>query len=285
MILDAASREAITTYLQTLHALGRSPDTITTARVNLTGLCVMLAPTPLLDATHAHLAAWQRTRGAVITARSLRTQTSYIHGFYRWATEEGLLESDPSARLKAPKVPRLLPRPIAEATLEDVLDAADTPWMTALLALAAFAGLRACEIARLAWADVHLDGPEPWLRVVGKGSKERLVDLSDVLVGILRALPTRRGPVLRRRDRRPGHCTANGISKAAERFLKACEVSDTLHAFRHRFGTEVTRAGGLRVAQELMGHASPTSTAGYAQVLRSDTAPVVRAVGRILRAS
>lgn len=271
-------------YMRFMHAHYASPDTIRTARYVLTGLARTLDGVRLDEATHQHLSRWQSERAARLSARTLRTHLSVVRSFYRWALAEGHVTTDPTLRLRSPRVPMLLPHPLPEDRLASALEGAD-PVMRAMLGLAAFAGLRACEVARLEWAEVYLDAPEPYLRVVGKGSKERIMDLSPELARMLAALPNasrRRGPVFRRADGKPGHNTAGRISKITNTFLREQGVPDTFHSLRHRFVTEVCRIGGLREAQEAAGHASQTTTAGYAAVARRDIRRTVIQAGRIL---
>ena len=160
-----------------------------------------------VDLAYDDIEAWVDARLSDVAARTVRAQLVWIRGFYRWAVESGHLAVDPTARLRTVKVPRLLPRPIAEDRLDGALAAADDR-MRAVLLLAADAGLRAGEIARLEWADVRLDDAEPTLRIVGKGSRERVVDLVPRLVEALTVLPHRRGVVIRRGDGSAGANTA-----------------------------------------------------------------------------
>jgi integrase/recombinase XerC len=281
--ITQGSSALINEYLTWMRVRGLSPQTMRTARYILTGLALRLGPVPLAEATPQHLAQWQAARAQELVMRSLRAQTGYVKAFYAWALDWEVVAVDPARRLLPPRTPRLLPRPIAEDALLDALDNAG-PRMRAILGLAAFAGLRACEIARLAWSDVVLDGPERQLRVVGKGSRERVVPVSDELAGILRALPgTHRGPVIRRGDGTPGHNSPNAVSKAALRHLRACDHADTLHALRHRLITWACRHGGIRRAQEIAGHASPATTAGYAAVAGGELREVIEEAGKIQR--
>jgi integrase/recombinase XerC len=239
------------------------------------------------EITHDDLTAWQAARAREVQGRTLRKDVVYVRGFYTWCVLEGHLRDDPALRLRTPKVPLTQPRPINEQRLAHALDGAD-PVMAAVLALAAFAGLRACEIAGLTWGDCDLDADEPTARVLGKGERERVVDLSLEVRDVLRALPGgrhRRGPVIRRADGQPGPNTANRISKLANTYLHDEGVPDTLHSLRHRFITEVARRGGIHRARDAAGHASITATQIYAQVLRSEVRPLVEQVGHILLAA
>ena len=100
----------------------------------------------------------------------------------------------------------------------------------------------------------------------GKGGKQRIVPLAPTLIDALReAKMAPRGPLFPRHDGQPGPLPAHLVSHHANRYLHDLGIADTLHSLRHFFGTEVYRESqDLRVTQELMGHASPLSTAGYA---------------------
>lgn len=136
--------------------------------------------------------------------------------------------------------------------------------MAVILTLAAYAGLRAAEIAQLCWGDI--DESNGLLLVVdGKGGKQRTVPLHDMILKALAQLgQQRRGPVLIRRDGKAGHWTHCGVSKYANTHLHGLGFPDTLHSLRHRYATALYFASrDLRLVQDLMGHASPATTAGY----------------------
>lgn len=270
-------------YVETLRARRCSPETIRTVRSVLTMLSSGVGKR-LDEITHDDLITWQATRAGEIAARTLRTKVTYIRGFYQWLLLEGYMREDPTLRMRIPKVPLTQPRPINEQRLAHAMEGAD-PTMAAILGLAAFAGLRACEIAALTWGDCFLDDDEPTARVLGKGEREGIVDVSLELRDLLRALPggrARRGPVIRRLDGRPGPNTANRISKLANEFLHDEGMPDTLHSLRHRFGTEVARLGGIRRAQVALRHAHISSTQIYTAVAHREVRDVVQQVGHIL---
>lgn len=271
-------------YVEALTARRCSPTTIRSVRSVLTGLSRHTGKR-LDEITHDDLLTWQATRAEEIGGRTLRTQVGYITVFYTWAHDFGHVHDNPARRIRAPHARLSLPRPIPEGRLARAMDAADPP-MAAILGLAAFAGLRAKEIAGLEWADCYLDDDEPYLRIVsGKGDRERLVDCSLELRDLLIAVPgTRRGPVFKRLDGQPGHITANNLSKMGNRHLHDCDVTDTLHSLRHRFITEIARRGGIHRAREAAGHASISTTSVYTQVLSREVRPLVEQVGHLLTA-
>jgi integrase/recombinase XerC len=277
------NRQLVARYADSLRAQRHSEETIRTARSVLLGLGDR-ATRRLEDLERVDVLTWLEQRSREIGERTQRKDLTYVRGFYRWAVIEGHAQRDPTIGVPAPRVPALLPRPIAEDRLGKALDDADVR-LAAVLALAAFAGLRACEIAGLVWGDVRLDGPEPDLRVVGKGSKERVVPVSDALAERLRALPNagRRGPVIARADGRPGHNTPNRVSSVANQFLHEAGIPDTLHSLRHRFGTRMADDGDLHQAQEALGHANIQTTIGYTRLNPRHLRPTIQRVGYVGR--
>jgi integrase/recombinase XerD len=127
-------------------------------------------------------------------------------------------------------------------------------------------GLRRAEIARIRRCDVEGDPGAFWLRVLGKGGHERTVPITDDLAAALIAGP---GSYVFPSLDRWGNSLAPHISADALGVLIAEALPDkwTVHTLRHRFATKAYAATkDIRAVQELLGHASPTTTAIYAQV-------------------
>lgn len=176
---------------------------------------------------------------------------------------DDLLEHDPTMRIPRPKVSRLLPRPIEQQDLDVALQAADLR-MRAWLTLAAYAGLRAQEIAWLRRQDLLDRRHPPVILVVnGKGDKERVVPLNPQCLAALRAFGLPRSGWLWPGQRGPLQPAT--VTKYASRFLHGLGIDATIHCLRHYFGSEVYQRSGkdLRLTQELLGHSSPSTTAIY----------------------
>jgi integrase/recombinase XerC len=243
---------------------GHSANTVR-VRFDLLQRLAVYADKELRDLTAADLLAFER---AAIAGRSPQTRRSYachVRSFFRWAVRTGVLEADPSGCLTLPMLPRLLPRPIEEDQLGVALSAA-RPKMRAILTLAAYAGLRAIEIAGLDWADLHRDANGSYIHVRhAKGAKDRHVEVGETVVKALQAYGVKtRGPMFLGLEGRP--MDSRSISRSANRFLSILGVNATLHQLRHRYGTvgyQLSR--DLRMVQEQMGHSSPQTTAGYAR--------------------
>lgn len=220
----------------------------------------------LVTLEEKHLLAWQRDLSRRITPAAQACYVSQIQGFYGWLTLNDIRPDNPSKRMVKPRVPRGRPRPITEADLQTALLAAPArirPW----LVLAGWAGLRACEISRLQRRDLDLEGDFPSLLVAdGKGGKQRVVPLHPAVVSALHAagLPGS-GYVFKRHDNQAGPVMPWLVSQLANNHLHSLGIEASLHQLRHRFGTKAYQGcQDLRAVQELMGHAFPQTTAGYA---------------------
>jgi site-specific recombinase XerD len=205
---------------------------------------------------------------AFLDTLPLKAKTRYdyisnLHSFYRWAIQAGHTRFDPTADIDRPKFPPGQPRPIDNDDLEVALELADRA-TAVMLACAAYAGMRCCEIARMSRDDLR-PGDKPLLSVHGKGTRSRLVPLHPNLAAALdrHGMP-RTGPVLRRQDGRP--VTAWLVSQTVNKYLHSLGIKATAHQLRHWFGTAVYKTSNhnLLLVADLMGHASVTTTQIYA---------------------
>lgn len=221
--------------------------------------------------------AQERARGT--SARSLARRLSAVRGFVGWLGErEGF---DPTAALSArgPRAKARLPRPLAPKAARDLIDAVEVeaaePWIaardTAVVTLLYGLGLRISEALGLKGAQGDL--PQV-LRVTGKGGKERLVPVLPAaraaVAAYLRLCPhaiPAEGPLFR--GARGGPLSPRLVQRATERarLRLGLPATATPHALRHSFATHLLAAGGdLRAIQELLGHASLSTTQGYTAV-------------------
>lgn len=237
--------------------------------------------------TVSDMRAWMaRTRSGDVGARSLARKLSAVKSFYRWlATREGF---EPTAVLsiRAPKFQRKLPRPLAEdaarAMIERVELQAPQDWVAArdmaVVTVLYGCGLRISEALSLTGADQPLP---PVLRITGKGGKERIVPVipaaRDAVSRYARLCPhplEADQPLFR--GVRGGALNPRAIQKVMEqaRLQLGLPASATPHAMRHSFATHLLNAGGdLRAIQELLGHASLSTTQAYTAV---DTARLMQ---------
>jgi site-specific recombinase XerC len=135
-------------------------------------LSVWAGGSPILYLTDEQLIAWHSARAKAVGSATVCSEISHGRQFYRWAQSERYRVDDPTARLIIPRVVLGLPRPIADRNLMFAIMAATDREVRAILALAAFAGLRSHEIAQLDWVSIDLAADEPQIRVEeGKGGK------------------------------------------------------------------------------------------------------------------
>ena len=267
---------------------GRAPATVSAYRGDVTRFLKFLAahlgeapgPAGLGRIGTAEMRAWmaaERRRG--LSPRSLARALSAVKGFARFlGRTDGI---DPAAILavRAPKRPERLPRPLDEDAAQAVIDRAelqsDEPWIAArdvaVVTLLYACGLRISEALALTGADAPL--PES-LRIRGKGGRERLVPViapARVAVERYRALcpyPLAADSPLFR-GTRGGALNPRLVARLMERLRHqlGLPATATPHALRHSFATHLLAAGGdLRSVQELLGHASLSTTQGYTAV-------------------
>lgn len=267
----AMNADLIAGYVRHLRASGKAENTLTIVEWLLRRLDREL-PMGLYQAVIEELEDWLSKR------RGRKTQATYyslIVGFYRWASHPSRsvgLEFDPSAGLVRPTVPPGRPRPVSSEQLTIARARLPMPYRL-YVELAAFAGLRAIEIARLDREDVT---KEELLVRRGKGDKRRTVLVSSELWRLVQPLP--HGPIAR--TVRGNRCTSPQVYKPTNEWLHRIGLEGvTLHRFRHWYGTYLLDEGAeITAVQESMGHGSLSTTAGYVALTSRQRAKLSRAV-------
>ena len=287
--LSPGLRDALAAWADHLRALdGAAPATVAAYGADVTAILGFLAQhrggpmgvAQVAGLTASDLRAWmaaERMRGTA--ARSVARRLSALKNFARWLSErEGF---DPTAILsaRAPRFRKPLPRPLDQAAAREMIETVGTqhpePWIAArdaaVVTVLYGCGLRISEGLGLTGADAPL--PE-MLRITGKGGKTRLVPVLDAArraVEHYRALcphdlnPS--GPLFR--GARGGPLSPRLVSGvvARVRMQLGLPATATPHALRHSFATHLLEAGGdLRAIQELLGHASLSTTQAYTAV-------------------
>jgi integrase/recombinase XerC len=229
-------------------------------------------------AVRSYLAHLHRDR---LANRSLARHLSTLRSFFRWACREGHLEKNPARGLLSPRVPKTLPRAMTLGDTERLLSADEEETFVpererALFELLYATGLRVSEAAGLDLSD--LDFSSRLLRVTGKGNRERIVPFGEAAAEALRAYFPSRDALRRRAERegargeplfvnaRGGRLTPRSMARLLKRRLRAAGLPEEIspHALRHTFATHLLQAGAdLRAIQELLGHASLSTTQKY----------------------
>jgi integrase/recombinase XerC len=219
-----------------------------------------------------------KRRDERLGVRGVRRALSAIRSFYRHLAREEILENPAAKATRTPKLARTLPRPLSEKDAARTLAEAgenDVAWIAArdvaLLTLLYGAGLRISEALALKRADAPLG---EWLTVLGKRNKERAVPVLPVMREAVAAyvaqIPFAGAPdsplFLSRRGKPMSARDAQGLMQRLRGALGLAERA-TPHAFRHSFASHLLANGGdLRAVQELLGHASLSTTQTYTEI-------------------
>lgn len=267
---------------------GRSANTIAAYRRDLVGYLGSLGSPPDLgdvtpDDIRRHLEA---LRGAGRAPSSIARALVAVRSLHRFLADEGYLPTDPAADVEAPRRPRGLPKALTETEVERLLtsvvgtEPADRR-DRAVLEVLYGTGIRISELVGLSLADVDLEGR--LLRAFGKGAKERLVPLGSVAT---RALDdwldeAGRSEIVGDRPRsrddaeavfvnlRGGRLSRQGAWGIVRKYGGRAGLEDRLspHVLRHSCATHMIDHGAdIRAVQELLGHASVSTTQVYTLV-------------------
>lgn len=265
-------------HLKWMQLLGRAESHRYGRSRALIRIAAAIAPVQLRRAGVEHLYAWRA--GLAVCDGAVQSYVAHAREFYGWLVAEGFRDDNPALALPVPPRPRMLPRPISSDDLAYALATAPSR-VRPLLVLAAWCGLRAVEIAGLRRENV-LDTASPPVLIVAieatKGRRaERAIPLHPFALAELHAVPLpRAGWVFPRRDGRAGPNRPWRVSHLANDHLHSVGITATLHQLRHWFGTETYQnSRDLRVVQELLGHATPQTTAGYAAISRDSAREAV----------
>jgi len=299
-MISAAARDALQAWLATRKALDGAADHTLEAygrdlRAFLTFLTAHHGETQGLGAlarigTAEMRAFMAHERAAGLGPRSLARRLSAVKSFYRWLSAREGFEPTAVLSARAPRYRRKLPRPLTEAGAQDMLDTlalqSPEPWIaardSAVVTLLYGCGLRISEALGISGAALPL---AEVLRITGKGGKERIVPViapaREAVAAYARLCPfaiTRATPLFF--GARGGALGPRPVQKAVARTRAqlGLPASATPHALRHSFATHLLNAGGdLRAIQELLGHASLSTTEAYTGV---DTARLMEVYAR-----
>ncbi|KAA9110707.1 tyrosine recombinase XerC [Microbacterium rhizomatis] len=287
MRIDGAV-DAWTTHLRDVRRL--SPATVRAYRSDLADLVGTIGDRDLANVDLDQLREWLWSSTKAGLARStIARRTAAVRAFFDWALESGHIPADPSLRLMAPKRGRSLPRIATAGAMSDLLDAAATRAADgdpialrdhAALELLYGAAIRVSELCGLDVGD--LDRARATVRVLGKGSKERVVPFGAPALRAVEAYFVRGRPALLARrapdepaehamllGARGGRISPRTVYDVVARELGPVVGSGTVgpHALRHSAATHLLDGGAdLRAVQEMLGHASLGTTQIYTHV-------------------
>ena len=286
---DCALAQQIKLYLEDLARSGNSEHSIRAYESDLRQFLTYLSPPELAPPEPAAidlllLREWLAALyGEELEAVTLRRKLSAVRGLFRFMLREGVVPLNVARLVRTPKAPKKLPEVMSADQANTLLDGVaagklERPFPArdrAIFELLYGCGIRVSELAGLDLDDI--DRSDGWLRVRGKGKKERQVPMpgkaAEALERYLGERPIvrdERAVFLNYRDARLTTRGISGIVKLYATYL-AGDPSLHPHSFRHAYATHLLADGAdLRAIQELLGHARLSTTQKYTQVSLTD---------------
>ena len=270
-------------FLDSLALANASPHTIRNYASDLSQFLEYLSPPGeqplgLKKIDHLHI---REFLGALYARknsnRSVARKLASLRAFFRFLTREGVLAANPARLVSTPKTPKTLPAVITAEQANNLVDAVGRDGLArdrVIFELLYGCGLRVAELVGLDLEDI--DWSERWLRVQGKGRKERQVPFGAKAAEALeRYLESRAGynsPALLL-NHRGARLTPRSVERIVKRYAVLFSGDPSLHphSFRHAYATHLLTDGAdLRAIQELLGHASLSTTQKYTQLSLKD---------------
>ena len=230
-----------------------------------------------------HRFTWQ-LHDVGISARSIARIHSGLRSFYSYILLEGMIETNPTALLESPKKGVRLPEVLSTEEIDSILSVIDLSLLEgqrdkAVIELLYSCGLRVTELCNLKMHDLFLE--EGFMRVVGKGNKERLVPMSPKAVKELGLWFATRNIILPKAGeedyvflsvRRRQHLSRITVFHNLRLYAERAGIKKTIspHTLRHSFATHLLEGGAnLRVIQAMLGHEQISTTEIYTHIDRS----------------
>ncbi|HEX4771926.1 MAG TPA: site-specific tyrosine recombinase/integron integrase [Bryobacteraceae bacterium] len=277
-----AIRESIARYLAELQRRGASKHTLRNYGSDLEQFATFFEPPDLMppaieDVDLGSLREWMAgLYDAGLETVSVRRKLAAVRALFKYLRIEGVLETNVAARLRTPKMKQRLPDVMSAEKTNNLIDASEDIAKErdlAILELLYGCGIRVSELVGLDLNDIELQAG--WLRVTGKGNKERQVPITERAVqAVERYLkvrqPAKAALFLNSRGARLGD---REVRRLVKRYALLTTGDSTVHphSFRHAYATHLLAEGAdLRAIQELLGHARLTTTQKYTQVTLKD---------------
>jgi integrase/recombinase XerC len=262
---------------------GYSPHTVENYRRDVREFFAFIGDQELAALQAKDIRAWVYYLNGRNKANSVARKISALRTFFRYLVRQGVLDVDPTAAVSMPKLGRHMP---VFLSVDEVFGLLEEPGSqdlfqrrdTAILELLYSTGMRVAEIVNLSLA--QLDFAAGMVRVLGKGKKERLIPVGSQALDAVTGYLDQRAQLLAKRlaqgkkvdgealflNNRGGRLTTRSIERMVQAYALRAGITApvTPHALRHSFATHLLEMGAdLRVVQELLGHASLSTTQKY----------------------
>lgn len=281
-IASSSNKQSIDFYLNALWMeKGLSENTLSAYRRDLNAFAQYLSAQDLLtvdSGTISNFLSIRHNKG--ISARSTARALSCLRGFYQFQIRENRLQDDPTAYIENPRLPKSLPKFLTEQDVSRLINAPDLTTCLgvrdrAMIELLYATGLRVSELVNLEMGEVNLR--QGVVRVMGKGSKERLVPMGEAAQHWLEEyLRSARSELLKSQPSEIFFASTRAQFMTRQTFwyrikhwakVAGIEASISPHVLRHAFATHLVNHGAdLRVVQLLLGHSDLSTTQIYTHV-------------------
>jgi len=263
-------------YLKIERAM--SPNTVASYVRDVEAFCSYLDGEDPCDVDMDCLPTYFSSLGE-ISKRSQARKLSALRSFYTWLVAEGLVKENPCDRVEMPKLGRYLPDVLSVEEVEAIIDSVDTTsWNglrdRAILEVLYGCGLRVSEASNLKISDIFAD--DGFIRVIGKGDKQRLVPLGEMAADAIdkyeavRPEPSGSENVnILFLNKNGGQLSRVSIFNMVKKQALIADVTKEIspHTFRHSFATHMIENGAdLRLVQEMLGHESVLTTEIYTHI-------------------
>lgn len=237
-------------FAASLRASGKAHKTIDVYQRTVRSYCENLCP---INTKPADIESWLLDLG--VGPNTIGQYLIRLRQFHKWLIREGHRLDNPVDLIDPPKVAPKKPRPLPEQYLHSMWELADKQ-ERAWIVLGLYCGLRASEAVSVCVEDI-VDGPS--LRIVGKGGRVRVVPMRPEVLEALRHLWPGTGRFFPRANEKTASVRIGKLLRKV-----GCPPLYSYHSLRHSFGSATYKASrDIRLVQELMGHASLTTTQGY----------------------
>ncbi len=205
---------------------------------------------------------------------SVIRKVASIRGFFKWTTSIGILEKNPASTLEQPKVPKKLPKVVSLKEIEEMLRSDLSPLEYLIIELLYSCGLRVSELVNLKIN--YIDIASKYVRCIGKGSKERIIPIGEIVKKALKEYLPHREIFAKKYNINSKKLLINPDGRMINRQDvytlihskgKTINKSISPHTLRHSFATHLLENGAdLRVVQELLGHSDVSTTQLYTHI-------------------
>ncbi len=223
---------------------------------------------------------WAERRSNGLSAQSMKRAQSAMRGFFKYAMKHRLIEKNPMSAMESPKSQRPLPKALSETDVTMLINSPETENIFGLRDRAMFevlygSGLRVSELAGLTRDQIDYDNL--LLRVTGKGSKERIIPMTEAAAKVLKdylgrlfsEIPESRNTDQIFVNKSGCQISTRSIARMIDKYVRHLAMMKNVspHQFRHSFATHLLNNGAdIRAVQEMLGHESLSTTQIYTKI-------------------